>query len=199
MVSAINFGTTANNNSTLKSSTSDTPKNSVVTPKEECSKGIIQTSIGTISNIRKGWNILSTGTKGAFKAIGGAFVAGGSVMSIDWLIQRLSGNGVEGQSILTTPLKTAWNIVAGVTKKVAKIFAKDTSFREVLAYPIIGFPKDVYNYVKNAKGGSKAGKGIAIAIGLAALVLSIFKTVVTINTGNAEIDHKYKTGHNAQA
>ena len=134
--------------------------------------------------------------KGAFSAVFTGLAAGATVMGLDWVIQRASGRGIKEQSAILTPIKTGASLVFNAAKKFFKMFSKDTSLSKVLAYPVVGFPKDVYNYVKTARGGTKAGKVIAVAVGAGALIFSAFKTMIKINRLNADVDHGFKVGHN---
>ena len=196
MVSSINFKSTPTLQNGKIESTSAQMATQQYNLKKQENDGFIKSSFKTVGSIKKAYNTVKQTIGGTFNAITAGLTAGGAVMGLDWIIQRVAGKGVQGQSILTTPFKTAWGIVSGAGKKFAKAFSKNTSVGKILSYPFVGFPKDIYNYVKNAKGGSKVGKTIAVAVGLGAAVISACKSYIKLNRLNAEVDHGFKMGHN---
>ncbi len=193
MVSSINF-TSQTHKGYIGSNGNDKGERVVIMEKKP--DGFFRTSMKSAAYIKKAYVTTKEGIFGAVSAVFSGLVAGGSVMGLDWLIQRASGHGVKNQSAILTPIKTGANIVIGAAKKFFKVFSKDTSMSKVLAYPFVGFPRDVYKYVKSAKGGTTAGKYIAVAVGLGAVAFSALKTLIKINRLNAEVDHGFKVGHN---
>jgi len=193
MVSAISFKSAPTNGYI---SQDNTPKGEKVVIMERKPDSFVRKSVKSVAYIKKAYNTVKEGITGAVSAVASGLAAGGAVMGLDWIIQRASGNGIKEQSAILTPLKTVGNIIAGVTKKAIKVFSKETSTKSVLAYPFVGFPRDIYKYVRSAKGGSKAGKAIAVVIGAGAAAFSICKTIININRLNADVDHGFKVGHN---
>ena len=197
MVSSISFKSTP----TLQNGTIQGAAAPALAPQHQPAKqegdGFIRSSFKSVAYLKKAYNVVKETAVGAVCATLAGITAGGSVMGLDWIIQRASGRGIKDQSAILTPLKTVGNIIGGACKKFAKAFSKDTSMGKILAYPFVGFPKDIYRYVKTAQGGSKAGKAVAVAIGLGAAAFSVCKTIVRINRLNADVDHGFKVGHNS--
>ena len=148
----------------------------------------------TTANVKKGMVYATDVPKGVVKAGLAGLITGGAMMSIDWLIGATAGrNGATAGTIITTPFKTAGELVGTTVKKMAKSF--DKSILEIVSYPFTKFVPQVVKYVKNAENVSKTGKALAVTIGVAAAGLSAVKTLININRKTADIDHGYRVGH----
>ena len=193
MISAINF-----NGKTLNGVISDktNAKGEKVVIMEKPKDGFVRTTVKSVAHVKKAYVGVKEGITGVLSSVFTGLTAGAAVLGLDWFLQKAAGNGVAEQSLLKTPIKTAVGIVGGVCKKVAKVFDKNTNFRQIVTYPFVGFPKDIYNYVKNVKGCSKFGKHTAVAIGIIAAGVAAFKAMININIALAEVDHGFKVGHN---
>ncbi len=193
MISAVNF-----NGKTYSGTVSEKTgsKGEKVIIMDRPKDGFFRTTMKSAAYINKAYVGVKEGISGVVSSVLTGLTAGAAVLGLDWFLQRAAGRGVEGQSLLKTPIKTAGGIIGGVFKKVAKVFDKDTNFRQIITYPFVGFPKDIYNYVKDVKGCSKFGKHTAVAIGVIAAGLAAFKALVSINRAMADVDHGFKVGHN---
>ena len=193
MISAINF-----NGKTYNGTISDktNAKGEKVIIMDRPKDGFVRSTVKSVAHIKKTYVGVKEGIAGVVSTILTGLTAGAAVLGLDWFLQKAAGHGVEGQTLLKTPIKTAGGIIGGIFKKAAKVFDKNTNFRQIIAYPFIGFPKDIYNYVKDVKGCSKFGKHTAVAIGLIAASLAAFKAMIKINRAMADVDHGFKVGHN---
>jgi len=189
MISAVNFnGQVRTGHIDEKSSN----KNEKVIVLDKPKEGFFRKSVNLVANTKKVYVATKEGFLGTIKAAAVGLFTGGIFMSMGWMFGKLSREKLD-RTIITTPLKTAGNLIAATFKKAAGIFNK--SFVDVIKYPVIDFPKDVYKYVKNAKCG-KATKIMAVTVGFCAAAASAFGSIIKINRAMADIDHGYRVGHN---
>lgn len=173
--------------------TTDNNNQPVVVIKEEKDESLVRKAFHVTANVQKLGIVATEGSQGIALSALGAMAAGGSVLGIDWLITKANGKGLKEQSLLGTPIKAVGGIIKGIAGKIAKLPNKKVW--EVLTYPFVGGPKSVYNYVKNIKGVSNIGKGLAAAVGLTVAGLGLAKMIININRKTAEVDHGYMVGH----
>lgn len=131
--------------------------------------------------------------KGAISGTIGGMVLGGAIMGVDWLALKGIGKGDASQKILIHPFKVAGGVLKTIAKKAIKIPKKTVG--ECITYPFTKAPKQIYEYVKNAKGVSKFGKALAATVGIGTLGLSLLRSTVRYNVRTADIDHAFYQGH----
>lgn len=192
MIQNVNFSATPNVYKGFLKTADDGEK--VVVIDKPVAQSPLKTVLKTTANVRKVGVYATEVPKGAVKAAFAGLITGGAMMSIDWLIGATAGrNGATAGTVLTTPFKTAGELVGTVGKKIVKSF--DKSILEIVSYPFTKFVPQVVKYVKNAENVSKTGKALAVAAGAAAVGLSVIKTMIGINRKTADIDHGYRVGH----
>jgi len=154
--------------------------------------GIITKTVKSAAYARKGYVAAKEGLFGFASAAGTGLAAGASVMSLGWLFNKVAKGQVD-KDLFITPLKTVGGLIAATAKKAVGVFNK--SFIDVVKYPFIGFPRDVFKYVKNANCPAFV-KTMGVTIGLAAAGVVALGTMIKINKAMAEVDHGFKVGHN---
>ncbi len=189
MLTQVNFGTSKK---IYKDFSRNNASNRVFV--EEKKDGFFRKAANGVANIQKGYIGIKDGIVGVASAVVSGLVAGAAVLGIDWTVGRLRGHGAKDQSLLLTPLKTVLGAIAGIGKKIGSVFNK--SIGQIVTYPFIGMPKDIYNYVKDAKGCSKFGKVAAVGVGVVAAGLAGIGTLISVNRKFAHVDHGFKVGHN---
>ncbi len=191
MISAVSFKSDVYKGF-LNGQTNDKGEKVVVLEKPQDS--FIKKAIKSTAYAQKAYILAKEGIFGLVSSILAGLTAGAAVLGLDWFLVRTAGRGVKDQSLLTTPVKTIAGIVGGIAKKASSVF--DKNLKQIIKYPFIGFPKDIYNYVKNAKGCSRFGKATAVAIGLGVAGTVALGTLININRSMADVDHGFRVGHN---
>jgi len=105
-------------------------------------------------------------------------------------------------NVIKNTASALWNKAKGATLKgtgqaIAKPFKAfwATSVGDVFKGAFVKLPAGTINYVKGANT-SKAVKTLAVGAGVMAYGYQMFKAFLNINKQHAEIDHKFKVGHN---
>ena len=192
MIQNVNFSATPNIYKGFLNTTDNGEK--VVVVGQPVAQSPLKTILKTTANAKKVGVYATDVPKGIVKAGLIGLITGGAMMSFDWLIGAAAGrNGATAGTILTTPFKTAGELINSAGKKVAKAF--DKSILEIASYPFTKFVPQVVRYVKNVKSVSKTGKAVAVAAGSVAAGLSVLGTMININRKTADIDHGYRVGH----
>lgn len=155
---------------------------------------ILHKTVKTFAEARKTYVTIKEGLFGVITAVSAGMATGAGILSLDWFITRLSGHGDKSQSLLKTPAKAVGKAFLGVGKKLCSVW--NSTIKDIVKYPFVGFPKDISNYIKNLKGISPYGKNIAVGLGIAATCVSAACTLVKINKARAEVDHGFRIGHN---
>ena len=193
MISAVNFG---RSNEVYKGfingKTNSRGEKVVVMEREPDS--VFKKTVKSVANAKKGLVVAKEGFFGLVSTVAAGLASGAAVLGLDWTLTKAAGHGLKEQSLLTTPLKTVGNLFASLAKKAVNL--KNKTVGEIVAYPFTKFPKEVFNYVKNAKGCSKFGKTAAVTVGLAVAGFTALGALIGINRAMADVDHGFRVGHN---
>ena len=154
--------------------------------------GIISKTVKSAAYVRKGYVATKEGLFGFASAVGTGLAVGGSVLSLGWFFNKMAKGQID-KDLFLTPVKTVGNLIKAAATKALKVFNK--SFLDVIKYPFVNFPRNVYNYVKKANVPAFA-KWMGVSIGLVAASTVALGTIIKINKAMAEVDHGFKVGHN---
>lgn len=145
---------------------------------------------------------------GIFNAAWTSLLAGAAVLGVSSSMNRFYESDKGFTKAAAESLKSVPNSISskiknngGFFKSFGKILTKPfttvwkTSVGDVVKGIFVKLPKGTFNYIKTSKAGP-IGKTLAVLTGVSLITYNIFHAFLDVNQKHAEIDHRYKVGHN---
>lgn len=154
------------------------------------------------ADVRKGWNNVSSISKGVGSGVVKGSATGlGAFLGL-WAIDVLKNvNNAQAQKSLWTdfakPIGSAIGKgVRAIPSTVGKLFKQN--FGTTLKKVFVDTPNKVWKAFKGTKNISTPAKvGVAL-LSLGVTTWSVFKSKLNANEKNADVDHRWRTGHDSR-